>query len=418
MERQQELKVLLKRWEAEFLRERQRKPSQADIEEAPEETRRLYREYRELKRLQKPPGKAENPGAQKSPKEEQEEDLGCWGSHLNRAPQTPRARQPRAGNSQFCGIRLKHKLGPTGKKIILKIPKNSQKKNPKFSPNSPEFLAQNPQFFPISGKFQRLQRSVAKTFCSLDPAWIQRVEESQKIWESQKNEKEKSQNGSGGFLKEEEEEEEKPKATRRARAPPRGNFVRLNLKRKSYSRASMRGKFLRKQVWKQKWRKKFGGGADVCFRCGGKGHWASECRGKDLGSFPEEIPQEKPLLTLDEAAQRTNGDFTPEIPDGSSTENSQLPLDSLDFPKPEFSPPSPPPPPLDPLYPPNPDGTIPDPPEEVLEALRTLGFDSFRPGQAEAVMRVLCGISTLLTLPTGSGKSLCYQLPFFPPFSP
>ncbi|OWK49594.1 ATP-dependent DNA helicase Q4, partial [Lonchura striata] len=136
---------------------------------------------------------------------------------------------------------------------------------------------------------------------------------------------------------------------------------------------------------------------------------------KDLGSFPDEIPkdEEKSLPTLEEAAQRCNGDFIPESPDGSNTENSQLFQDSLDFLPREFSPPSPPPPPMDPFYPPNPDGTIPDPPEEVLEALRTLGFDSFRPSQAEAIMRVLSGISTLLLLPTGSGKSLCYQLPAF-----
>ncbi|XP_064557765.1 ATP-dependent DNA helicase Q4, partial [Zonotrichia leucophrys gambelii] len=94
---------------------------------------------------------------------------------------------------------------------------------------------------------------------------------------------------------------------------------------------------------------------------------------------------------------------------GSSPENSQLPLDSRDFPELEFSPP----PPLDPLYPLNPDGTVPDPPEEVLQALRILGFDSFRPGQAEAVMRILCGLSTLLLLPTGSAQSLCSQLPAF-----
>ena len=47
-----------------------------------------------------------------------------------------------------------------------------------------------------------------------------------------------------------------------------------------------------------------------------------------------------------------------------------------------------------------------------LESLhRLFGFAEFRPGQAEAVAAALDGRDALVVMPTGSGKSLCYQLP-------
>src|SRR5881398_2652095 len=48
-------------------------------------------------------------------------------------------------------------------------------------------------------------------------------------------------------------------------------------------------------------------------------------------------------------------------------------------------------------------------PLEVLAA--RFGFDSFRPGQRQVVDALLAGRSALAVFPTGSGKSLCYQLP-------
>jgi ATP-dependent DNA helicase RecQ len=48
-------------------------------------------------------------------------------------------------------------------------------------------------------------------------------------------------------------------------------------------------------------------------------------------------------------------------------------------------------------------------PEQLLETV--FGFPAFRPGQKEIVDRLLDGTNTLSVMPTGAGKSICYQLP-------
>src|SRR4051812_28908340 len=48
-------------------------------------------------------------------------------------------------------------------------------------------------------------------------------------------------------------------------------------------------------------------------------------------------------------------------------------------------------------------------PRQALQ--QHFGFANFRPGQEEAVRAALAGRDALVVMPTGAGKSLCYQLP-------
>lgn len=48
-------------------------------------------------------------------------------------------------------------------------------------------------------------------------------------------------------------------------------------------------------------------------------------------------------------------------------------------------------------------------PQTILK--KYFGYHEFRPGQAEVIQKVLTGENVLAVMPTGAGKSLCYQVP-------
>ncbi|XP_052860707.1 uncharacterized protein LOC128267812 [Anopheles cruzii] len=215
------------------------------------------------------------------------------------------------------------------------------------------------------------------------------------------------------------------------------------------------------------------GGILTCFQCGGTGHMARECRNvreDKLLPLGVDVEEESAFPTLEEAEAMANAKTAlvhsnrleklppvanptwkqPEREDECDRETEKKNEDLTDSLKREEKVPMNPPTSeraskqaayighvipedflkksgildvtvagagakgkIDPLYSQQPNGTLPATPPEVFEALHLFGHQTFRHGQERAVMRVLCGMSTLVTLSTGAGKSLCYQLPAY-----
>lgn len=171
---------------------------------------------------------------------------------------------------------------------------------------------------------------------------------------------------------------DKPKTVKKkpaAKKVEKGNFRRLQMKKKTFARGHTKFnmKAYKFKAWKKnKSGKKFN---NKCFKCGAPDHFANSCPSNESASAP----------------LHTEGDFT-------TGDEIQTPINfdqvfDICLTEPLFT-------------------DINDPELEQLvdESLATFGFESFRPNQKEAIKRILCGKSTLLVSPTGTGKSLCYQL--------
>lgn len=195
------------------------------------------------------------------------------------------------------------------------------------------------------------------------------------------------------------------------------NFVKINIEKKVFVRGKKNINFskYKKQQWKNKKALQASmefpeSGKLTCFKCGESGHMARYCRahkGETLLALEDCTESEMPTLEdmQNVISQSSNQNMTiTEQLCQSIYEPSQIPESFMKLLNVSSNSGD-----ILPVY--SSYSNIDD--EDLNDALKQFNHTSFRPGQEHAIKRILCGMSTLLILSTGGGKSLCYQLPAY-----
>lgn len=195
------------------------------------------------------------------------------------------------------------------------------------------------------------------------------------------------------------------------------NFVKINIEKKVFVRGKKNVNFskYKKQQWKDKKALHAGmefpeGGKVNCFKCGLTGHMARYCTAhKGDSLLPLDSYDDNDLPTLQDMQNIVSNETTKISPEHILTKSvyssSKIPesfMKMLASTNTETET-------VKPIY----TNCEPGISNELHETLKMFGHHSFRPGQELAIMRILKGMSTLLILSTGGGKSLCYQIPAY-----